>query len=176
VNDGFLNISGFTRPELSGNTTIGLHLWDKTEDRAAVIDELSKIGKVHGREVLLHKKSGDTITGLLYADILPINGEAHVLSSISDITERKRVETEREKLIEELRGALARVKQLSGLLPICASCKRIRDDKGYWTKIEAYIRDHSEAEFSHGLCPDCGKKLYPEYSEETGGTGVREES
>jgi hypothetical protein len=64
------------------------------------------------------------------------------------------------KTVAELEEALANVNQLSGLLPICASCKKIRDDKGYWTQIEAYIRDHSEAEFSHSICPDCVKKLY----------------
>ena len=79
-----------------------------------------------------------------------------------DITQRKLLEEEREKLIEELKNALDRVKQLSGLLPICASCKKIKDDKGYWRQIELYIRDHSEAEFTHGICPDCVKKLYPD--------------
>jgi len=79
-----------------------------------------------------------------------------------EITERKRAEEEREKLIGELQDALAQIKKLSGLLPICASCKKIRDDKGYWNQIESYIRDHSEAEFSHGICPDCMKKLYPD--------------
>jgi hypothetical protein len=53
------------------------------------------------------------------------------------------------------------------LLPICASCKKIRDDNGYWTQIEGYVRDHSEAEFSHGLCPECAEKLYPEYVSKT---------
>jgi len=64
------------------------------------------------------------------------------------------------KTVAELEEALASVNQLSGLLPICASCKKIRDDKGYWTQIEAYIRDHSEAEFSHSICPECVKNLY----------------
>jgi len=64
------------------------------------------------------------------------------------------------KTVAELQDALANVNQLSGMLPICASCKKIRDDQGYWTQIEAYIRDHSEAEFSHSLCPDCVQKLY----------------
>jgi len=70
---------------------------------------------------------------------------------------------EREGLITQLQDALSRVKLLSGFLPICASCKKIRDDKGYWQQIEAYIRDHSEAEFSHGICPECAKTLYPEF-------------
>jgi PAS domain S-box-containing protein len=77
-----------------------------------------------------------------------------------DITKRKHAEEEREKLVQELQDALAHVKTLSGLLPICASCKKIRDDQGYWTQLEAYIRDHSEAEFSHSICPECRKKLY----------------
>ncbi len=66
------------------------------------------------------------------------------------------------KTIETLQDALNKVKLLSGFLPICASCKKIRDDKGYWNQIESYIKEHSEAEFSHGICPDCAEKLYPE--------------
>lgn len=71
------------------------------------------------------------------------------------------MEKERERLHHELEEALANVKVLRGLLPICASCKKIRDDKGYWNHLEVYIRDHSEADFTHGICPDCMKKLYP---------------
>ena len=74
---------------------------------------------------------------------------------------RKRAEEDREHLIAELQEALAKIKSLSGLLPICAACKRIRDDKGYWEQIERYVEAHSEAEFSHGLCPECARKLYP---------------
>lgn len=73
-----------------------------------------------------------------------------------DIVKRKKVEA-------ELREALAEVKTLSGLLPICANCKQIRDDKGYWSSVEKYISNHSEAEFTHGICPDCLSKLYPSY-------------
>jgi K+-sensing histidine kinase KdpD len=72
---------------------------------------------------------------------------------------------ERARLIKELQEALGEVKQLSGLLPICASCKKIRDDQGYWNQIEFYISKHSEAKFTHGVCPECTKKLYPEYYE-----------
>ena len=68
---------------------------------------------------------------------------------------------EKEKLIVELQEALAKVKTLSGLLPICSSCKKIRDDNGYWNQIESYIRQHSEADFTHGICPTCAKMLYP---------------
>lgn len=69
---------------------------------------------------------------------------------------------QRRTMHEEKEKALLEVKILSGFLPICASCKKIRDDQGYWNQIEAYIRDHSEAEFSHSICPDCAKELYPD--------------
>jgi len=82
-----------------------------------------------------------------------------------DIERREALEREREALIDDLSNALAQVKQLKGLLPICASCKRVRDDGGYWMQIEEYIHSHSEAEFSHGICPECARKLYPEYME-----------
>ena len=78
-----------------------------------------------------------------------------------ELTERKRIEEERKNLIRELQDALAEVKKLSGLLPMCASCKKIRDDKGNWNHIEVYIRDRSEADFTHGICPECRKNLYP---------------
>jgi DNA-binding NtrC family response regulator len=85
---------------------------------------------------------------------------------IKEIAERKRGEEERERLIVELKEALSKIKTLSGLLPICMACKKIRNDKGYWEQIEVYIRDRSEADFSHGICPECMKKLYPEYHNE----------
>ena len=76
------------------------------------------------------------------------------------IEERRIAEVERERLIGELQRSLGEVKTLSGLLPICASCKKIRDDKGYWNQIEGYIQKHSEASFSHGMCPECSEELY----------------
>jgi PAS domain S-box-containing protein len=82
------------------------------------------------------------------------------IESLRDITITKRSEQERERLIKDLQNALAKVRTLSGLLPICASCKNIRDDKGYWNQIETYISNHSEVAFSHGLCPGCMEKLY----------------
>jgi PAS domain S-box-containing protein len=89
----------------------------------------------------------------------PIFGQDGKVSNgvgiVEDVTERTQAEEEKGKLIFELQNALTRVKQLSGLLPICASCKKIRDDKGYWNQLEVYIRDHSEAEFTHGICPEC---------------------
>ncbi len=77
--------------------------------------------------------------------------------------ELRRLNAELQVRNQELQEALAAVKTLSGLLPICASCKNVRDDQGYWHQVEVYIRDHSDVEFSHSICPTCAEKLYPEY-------------
>jgi hypothetical protein len=85
---------------------------------------------------------------------------------LRDISGRRRAEAERERLIGELRQALADVKTLRGLLPICASCRKVRDDRGDWKNLEQYIAEHSEAQFSHGLCPECMRRLYPSQAED----------
>jgi len=94
---------------------------------------------------------------------------AIAIARFDDLMELRRLNADlqagneaRERLILELQNALAQVQTLSGLLPICSSCKKIRDDEGYWNQLEVYIQEHSEAVFSHGLCPECAKKLYPE--------------
>ena len=80
---------------------------------------------------------------------------------IGQFIERRHSEAQREKLIQELQEAMGRIKSLSGLLPICSSCKKIRDDKGYWNNLEMYIQERSEADFTHGICPECTRRLYP---------------
>lgn len=92
--------------------------------------------------------------------ILDANGQLIGTTGIAcDITERKLVEIERERLIGELQAALSEVKTLSGILPICAWCKKVRDDEGYWHQVEAYVRDRSTAQFSHGICPACERSV-----------------
>ena len=91
-----------------------------------------------------------------------IDGRIVRLEIATDITERKQAEEERDKLIIELKDALSKVKTLSGMLPICASCNSIRDDSGYWNKLADYISAHSDAELTHSICPDCARKLYPD--------------
>ncbi len=76
---------------------------------------------------------------------------------LRDVSERKAQEAEREQLLAELQEALANVRTLSGLLPVCAWCKKVRDDQGYWSEIEAFVHAHSDARFSHGICPDCAE-------------------
>ena len=100
------------------------------------------------------------ITGKPFLDAN--NETIGIVESFQDISKRKRAEDAKKDLIEKLQNALEEVNLLSGFLPICASCKKIRDDKGYWNQIESYLMDHSGVEFSHGICPDCAKELYPD--------------
>ena len=86
----------------------------------------------------------------------------HVSGATTDITEHRQIAEERERLVQELRRAVDEVKTLSGIVPICSGCKKIRDDKGFWEQVEAYVSRHTAARFSHGICPDCMKRLFPE--------------
>lgn len=105
--------------------------------------------------------------------LLKGQADGNLLSrSIRYAIERKEASAEREKLIKELQETLTKIKTLQGLLPICAACKKIRDDKGYWNQIEAYISAHSEAEFTHGICPECLDRLYPEQAKKMKGVTV----
>lgn len=91
---------------------------------------------------------------------IELNGISYLQAIVRDITGRKQAEAEREKIIGELQQALDNIKTLSGLIPICATCKKIRDDKGYWNQLEQYIIEHSDAKFTHSICPECTKKFY----------------
>jgi PAS domain S-box-containing protein len=86
-----------------------------------------------------------------------------------DITARKRADAERERLLGELQAALAEVKKLQDILPICMYCKNIRADENYWQTVEAYISDHTHATFSHGICPSCYEKVRKDWTDETPG-------
>ena len=92
--------------------------------------------------------------------------ERQLAISIDMALYKDRIDKEKEKLIKELQEALDKVKVLSGLLPICSYCKKIRDDKGYWEKVEDYIRSHADVEFTHSICPECVKKYFPELSDD----------
>jgi len=96
----------------------------------------------------------------------PIFKDGEIVASVTafrDISKQKELEQDRDQLILDYRDALERVKTLKGLIPICSECKKIRNDGGFWSQIEAYISEHSDAEFSHGICPECAQKLYPEF-------------
>lgn len=146
-------------------------------EAAGIVTDQSRLGHAielpPGRELkdltsafnslsLYLRKEIDTREGIIQermGDLMSLNERLKI-----EIEKRRSVENEQHHLIHELQAALSKVKLLSGFLPICASCKKIRNDKGYWQQIESYIRDHSNAEFTHSLCEDCVKIYFPEQS------------
>ena len=163
MNEKLLNILGRSSGEVQGLPSL-IH-WLDPSQREELLSRLEIEGRVLNFESRILNKQGEVRTCLMS---LVLYREQGVLEgSIIDITERKlaeedslRYSAELEKKNKELLDALANVKQLTGMLPICGSCKQIRDDKGYWSAVESYIGKHSEAVFSHGLCPECEKKAY----------------
>lgn len=103
------------------------------------------------------KKDGSIIPLDLTVTTVCLTPECRVLVALRDASER--IKAEKEKILQELQIALENIKTLRGLLPICAYCKKIRNDQGYWEQVETYIKSHSLADFTHGICPDCMKKL-----------------
>lgn len=137
--------------------------------RAAYADPakaIARIGEVVAEQQPIKGEEIDMCEGRTYTvDFIPLFVDGNPCGRLwhhTDITDQKRAEVEKSKLVANLTEALAQVKKLSGFLPICASCKKIRDDQGFWQQVEDYIREHSEAEFSHSICPECAKRLYPE--------------
>ena len=164
VNKKFADILGYSVEECLNNMHFGQTVYP--EDLDIVREQISKriSGKINSVNYTFRgiKKNGEIIHLEIFGSTIQLNGKPAVAGSILDITTRKQVEEQREELIEALQKALSEVKTLRGFLPICSYCKKIRDDKGYWSQIESYIHKHSDAEFSHGICPECAKKYYPD--------------
>jgi len=159
-NDILEKVTGYSGSEIKKMHPLDLIVPDDKEkvhkaieksfrEKHAVVE--ARFSLKNGSEIHYH------FTGISFIN----NGSNYLVGMGIDISDRIKSEREKENLIIKLQDALSRVKLLSGLLPICASCKKIRDDKGYWNKIETYIKKHSEAEFTHSICPGCARKLYP---------------
>jgi PAS domain S-box-containing protein len=169
-NERWAEIVGYTSAELQPFTIDTWWQLVHPEDEQISRDALER--HFHGETehyecvVRLHHKNGGWVWVLDRGKVARWgpDGQPLFMSGMHhDITGRKEAEAERERLVEDLRTALAEVKTLSGLIPICASCKKIRDDSGYWNILEAYLSEHSEARFSHGICPECEAKLLRAY-------------
>jgi len=165
VNDAQCRDLGYTREELLGtcaNSYTDETMKQKTKD---VFEHICKTRQSAGYEADYVAKDGTRYCSEVFVSLMiDSQGIPTGFRGLSrNISERKRAEQERENLISELQRALSEVKTLSGLLPICASCKKIRNDKGYWEQIEKYIGERSKAAFSHSICPDCARKLYPDF-------------
>lgn len=158
VNDVLCDIVGYPRDELIEKTFQQITHPDDLDADLAYLQSLvaGDIDRYEMEKRYFHS-DGRVIWVLLTVSLVRDEDRApvHFIAQIQDITERRRVE-------QQLRSALADVRRLSGMLPICAHCKNIRDDEGYWQTVESYLGTHSEAEFSHGLCPDCLREHYGE--------------
>jgi PAS domain S-box-containing protein len=165
VNPFLMDMLGYTRGEFLGKRLWEIGAFKDIEASIAAFKELQRKGYVRYEDLPLKTRDGQEIAVEFVSNLYLVNHHKVIQCNIRNITDRKKVEEERERLILKLKDALAKVKTLSGLLPICASCKKIRNDEGYWEQIETYVRDRSEADFTHGICPDCAKRLYPKLHE-----------
>lgn len=165
VNDHFCRMTGYTHEELSRKT------WDELTHPDDAPDDMSLYGRVlsgeidsYTREKRMVRKDGSVMHVQISVrcerkrDGTPLFFD----SLFEDITEQKMANIERDRLLDDLQEAMGNIKTLGGLIPICGSCKKIRDDKGYWSQVELYIMEHTEATFSHGICPDCMKRDFPD--------------
>ena len=163
VNQAFSGPFGHTPEEVIGRRIWDLFSPEEGEKRMAVVRRAFATRELVVFDVRVPTPAGDTFYITSVKPILDPDGHVSSVICISkDITARKRAEEERVELIARLQTALQEVRTLTGLLPICSHCKKIRDDRGYWTQIESYIRDHSEAEFTHGICPGCQEQYFSE--------------
>ena len=153
-------IFGYTAGEIIGHSVSILYPIDRRDELIDIMERIKRGQRVGLYETVRLRKDGHFIpVSVTVSPVQDASGKIVGGSAISrDITLRKRDEAERFRLIEELTESLKQVRTLSGLVPICASCKRIRDDQGYWQQVETYIADHTNADFTHGICPDCLEK------------------
>ena len=164
VNPAYVRMFGYEHSnQLVGRSVLNIIAQDEREPIQRRIERRSRGLPVESSyETRGLKADGSQIEMEVHVSSYSLQGETYSLVILRDIADRKRSLREKEALIGELRGALAKVKTLSGLLPTCAGCRKIRDEKGEWQEMENYICEHSDAGFSHGLCPECAERLYPE--------------
>ncbi len=164
ANKAFCEMLGYPEEELVGRSMKELtHPGDR--EKSAKASQQSQKGETplfHLEKRYLKKDQESLWVDLSATTLQDQEGKVlYSLGMVEDIGERKIAEQEKEQLITELREALAKIKTLKGLIPICAWCKKIRDDNGYWTRVETYIREHSDVSFSHCICPTCLSKEDP---------------
>lgn len=162
VNRQGLKLFGYSETDVAAglNGLDLIHPDDRVKALKRVTDQLAK-KTITATEYRVMKKDNESCW--VFFNASPIYKTDQIIGFrmvLTDITERKQIEKEREKLIDELQSAFAEIKTLKGIVPICSNCKKIRDDAGYWNNLESYIQKHSDASFSHGICPECSDELY----------------
>lgn len=159
-------IYGYSAAEMVGQPINSIIPPGREAELAEILQKLRADEQIENYETFRMRKDGTVIDVAL--TISPIKGAFGQITGASiiarDISVSRRREQELSDLNQRLQDMLDHVKTLSGLLPICAQCKKIRDDHGYWQQVETYIKEHSKATFTHGLCPTCLKQLYPQYN------------
>lgn len=166
VSEGVEAMSGYPREKFTGMPIGVFRELMNQEDRAANQEAVQR-ALAEGRHYAITYRGLDAKGRLLWLwdqgiGVKSADGSCTYREGfITDITERVESEAEKARLVEELKLALSDVKALTGLIPICMSCKKIRDDKGYWNILEQYFKDHTDADFTHGICPECADRLYP---------------
>jgi PAS domain S-box-containing protein len=169
ANDSLYKATGFTPEQYLG----------KTNEEIGMPEELCSFWRTKHESVFqtglnesftFSFETVDKVERIFQAIVVPELNEANevdrVFSYMRDITILKQAEAEKDALISKLEEALSEIKELRGFIPICANCKKIRDDDGFWSQVEEYIQDRTDAKFSHSICPDCAKKLYPDFYKE----------
>lgn len=162
VNDAFLHTYGYTREELVGHPVVIVRSGKTSPEIGSKILKETLAGGWYG-EIFNRRKDGTDFPIELWTSVVK-DESGKVIATVGvarDITAHKRAEQERESIIKELKTTLENVRTLDGLVPICAHCKKIRDDKGYWNQLEKYIVDHTDAKLTHGLCPECAELYFP---------------
>ena len=161
VNQTTQSILGYAEGDLVGEHFSILFLPDAELSVKEDFEKIKNYGTVFVQE--FRRKDGSGVVMDLTATMLPWHGDSAILATMRDVTERVEAEREREKLISELQAALDKIKTLKGLLPICAHCKKVLNEEGDWQQVESYVTEHSKADFTHGLCPDCAQEHYSEF-------------
>lgn len=169
---GVFQVTGYTEEEYAIQPQLWLNMIHG-DDKEVVFQQIARLLRGETPPPIKHRithKNG-SICWLRNTSVPVFNSQEKLIAYdglVVDISKVKFAEAKDERQIAELTSALAMVKTLHSLLPICSSCKKIRDDKGYWQQIDAYISGHFPAiKFTHGICPDCAKRLYPQYYKNT---------
>jgi len=167
-NAGAEHLFGYTAAEMLGRSSSVLLPPALARELSGIYELLKGGQRIEHFETVRVRKDGTRLdVSLTISPIKSAAGRIIGLSAVArDISQRKREERERNDLIQQLSDSLARVKTLSGLLPICSGCKKIRNDAGYWEAVEAYLQQHTDAKFTHSLCQDCVRRLYPDIADE----------
>lgn len=168
VSSGVKNLLGLDENDVIGKHWTQVLAWSsETLETCKEVVSLYETGELQTSTIEMHFMGNEGSRYLRVDEYVVDCGDSQrqVEGVVQDITQSKKEREEREALILELGVALSKVKQLSGLLPICSYCKKIRDDKGAWTQLESYIHKHSEAKFSHGICEECVTKHFPDFEQ-----------